>query len=642
MQYGDSRRWPGTAGPVLLLLAALGVGGSVELRAHAVQEGTVEPGRAVSALGDPSSTDALDRHLHRLVPFGFSGAVLVVEGGVRVHAAGYGRTDPQSERATTTETVFDVGSLSKQFTAAAVLKLEERGRLSVDDPIGDHLPGVSTDKRDVTIHQLLTHTSGLPAFHDTAGDYQAMTREEAERAILGADLRFAPGEDWAYSNSGYTLLAAIVERVSGRPFAAFLADELFGPAGLERTGLPFEARFEDRPVAHGYRGSEDLGSPTSRADTDELWALIGNGGVLCSLDDLARWDRALREGTVLSHGSVERLFSPHARVREGLHYGYGWYVEEGDEGETVLRHGGASDFGFAARWRRHVQRDLFVVVLVNRQPPGMDVSFAADAVRAAVEDLALEGYEGPASERVEVPPETVQVDEDLQRYAGHYVFEDGSLVSIAAAGDALRVEPQGPEAVRHLAFPAVSEEELNALGRLDRLADEILNGVTRDDYRALGRLLADSSRLDAYRDFVSGWWTEFQEDGGGPDDVETVGTVPMWWSPGDDRLATLIRATLDDRTQVFRLHWREGRVVGLGGGAIREPATTLFAPAEGGGFVGYHLGIRRPVDLSFQTADSGEVAGLRLETRGGTAVARRARGMIGPHDARARTQRYGS
>ncbi|MFW6202489.1 MAG: serine hydrolase domain-containing protein, partial [Gemmatimonadota bacterium] len=342
-----------------------------------------------------ASDPVLERDLRRLVPFGFSGAVLVTEEGRPFHAGGYGFADRGDGVPNTAATVFDIGSLSKQFTAAAVLALAERGRLSVDDSIPVHLPDVPADKRGITLHHLLTHTAGLPAFHDTAGDFQVMTRERAERAILDAELAFEPGGGWAYSNSGYTLLAAIVERVADRPFEAVLRGLLFEPAGLERTGLYFEPRLRDAPIARGYSDATDEGSPLEWTGTEELWALIGNGGVLSTAEDLARWDRALGEGAVLGAEARDRLFAPHVEVREGLHYGYGWYVEDGGDGPAgagpVVRHGGANDFSFAARWRHHADRDLLVLVLLNRQPPGMDVSFAADAVRDAVEAALFDG-----------------------------------------------------------------------------------------------------------------------------------------------------------------------------------------------------------------------------------------------------------
>jgi CubicO group peptidase (beta-lactamase class C family) len=482
---------------------------------------------------------------------------------------------------------------------------------------------VPDDKRDITIHHLLTHTSGLPPFHSFGadgvhGDFQVMHREEAERVIMARPLDFSPGEDWTYSNSGYTLLAAIVERVADRPFEAVLRSELLEPAGLTHTGLYFQPLWHDVAVARGYRESGDQGSPLEWTNTEELWGLIGNGGVLSTIDDLARWHRALQDGMVLPRHAVEELFAPHVQVRDGLHYGYGWYVEDGGNAGRVIRHGGANDFGFAARWRWYEDHNRVLFLLINREPPGMDVGLAADAVEEVLDAVAW-GRESELPPAVVPPTESIGLD----RYVGRYRLDEGAEVLVRTAESSLAVEARGPVPIRHLGFPAASNSELEAITRLDHLAEEIVDGMARADEAPLARAMADSSRVGSFWNYIIGWWREFEASGGMRHDVAVLGTVPSWWSLGDERLATIIVAQLGDRTEVFRLHWHDGRIVGLGGGAVREPATTLFAPTDSGDFIGYHLGIRQPVGLSFETNAMGEVEVLRLHTLAQTLTGRR-------------------
>ncbi|MFP4005032.1 MAG: serine hydrolase domain-containing protein [Alphaproteobacteria bacterium] len=585
-----------------------------------------QPSAGASEIADRSAgkdTVSLKSELVRLVPFGFSGAVLIADKNGRVHASGYGFADRDAARPNTAGTAFDIGSLSKQFTAAAVLKLSELGKLSVTDTIGGYLPRVPEDKRRITIHHLLTHTSGLPEFHDdpgrsdTHGDFQVMTREEAEQRILNAKLAFTPGEKWRYSNSGYTLLAAIVERVSKQPFETFLQEQLFRPAKMAHTGLYFQGLWDEASVAHGYTGASGRGAPVGWTETDELWALIGNGGVVSTIEDLERWDRALRNTSVLSRKSVKLFFTPHARVREGVHYGYGWLVDNSNSSEPVVRHGGANDFGFASRWRRNRKTGRLIVLLLNREPPGMDAGIAANTVLSALQ-LALRG------QTAGFPPETRQdIPGGADRYAGRYRLRTGDEFAVRSGGGSLVIEPLGPGAVRYLAFPGASSAEWEAVRELDRKAAEIIEGITKDDYGPFARALADPEDLDFFQEFISDWWNEFRQAGGKAEDVRVLGTVPMWWNPGDDRLATLLRASLGDRQEIFRLHWRGGAITNLGGGAIREPATTLAAPAKTGGFVAYHLGIRQPVLLSFETDSDGRVTGMHLKIQSGTVTAPR-------------------
>ena len=238
----------------------------------------------------------LDDYLTRAAALGFAGAVLVAEDGQVILRKGYGLADRQRGIPITPETVFDIGSITKQFTAAAILKLEEQGRLSVNDPIRYYLDGVPPDKAGITIHHLLTHTAGL---RDTFGDdYDVMSRDSLVALVLASDLLWEPGLRYRYSNAGYSLLGAIVEKLSGRPYERFLHDELFEPAGLTQTGYRLPAWPEER-IAHGYRLGLDWGSPLDKlwAEDGPYWNLRANGGLLSTVGDLYRWnDRLKRDG----------------------------------------------------------------------------------------------------------------------------------------------------------------------------------------------------------------------------------------------------------------------------------------------------------------------------------------------------------
>lgn len=245
----------------------------------------------------------------------------------------------------------------------------------------------------------------------------------------------------------------------------------------------------------------------------------------------------------------------------------------------------------------------------------MDASLAADALERVLEAVT-------SGKDLALPPEVPAPasSTDLERHAGRYRLEAGGEIVVRAAMGVLVVEPRGPVSTRHLAFPAASSSELETIARLDGQAEAIVDGMVRGDYEALAGVMADPSRVSAYRDYIAGWWKELEDDGGGREDVKVLGTTPSWWSLGDDRLATVIAVRVGERSEAVRLHWRDGRIAGLGGGAVREPATTLFAPTGRGDFVGYHLGIRQPVRLAFEDDEGGETHVLRLHTPGWTLV----------------------
>ena len=256
------------------------------------------------------ATAPIDRFVDRTVPDGASGTLVAMRGRRVVTCEGFGLADHAAGVAARCDTVYDIGSLTKQFTAAAVVKLEMLGRLDVQDPISDWLGPVPPDKAGVTVQQLLTHTSGLV---DTLGDdYQRLTRRQLVSRAIAAPLRTAPGTAYHYSNVGYSLLAVIIERASGTSYEQFLAGHLFRPAHMTQTGytLPDWQRSD---VAVEY---DALGRPQGRpfdhpwAASGPWWNLRGNGGILSTARDLARWHRALLDHRVLDRRAQRELFRP--------------------------------------------------------------------------------------------------------------------------------------------------------------------------------------------------------------------------------------------------------------------------------------------------------------------------------------------
>ena len=214
---------------------------------------------------------------------------------------GYGMADRENGVAYDAETVFDVGSITKQFTAAAILKLEMQGKLHVEDAIGKYLASVPEDKRGITLHHLLTHTAGLES--DFAGDYDPVSRDEYVKRILASKLRSKPGEVYFYANSGYSLLGAIVEIASGMPYEKYLRENLFLPAGMKDTGYKLP-NWPPTRVAVGYHDGKRWGRLTEKpwAGDGPYWALRANGGIHSTLDDLLRWHAALTGTRPLRRG----------------------------------------------------------------------------------------------------------------------------------------------------------------------------------------------------------------------------------------------------------------------------------------------------------------------------------------------------
>jgi CubicO group peptidase (beta-lactamase class C family) len=304
--------------------------------------------------------EMIDTYLEQLPPDYFSGAVLVAQDGNILLRGAYGMANENTPF--TPDTVVDAGSIAKQFTAAAVLRLQSEGLLQVSDTLSTLFTNVPDDKAEITLEHLLTHSSGLTEHSD--GDLVPLSRDEALARILALDLAFTPGTRYEYSNAGFTLLAIIIEKISGQPFTEYLHERLFQPAGLTSTGFYGEAQWTDRVVANGYFNGEDQGSPATWPGP--YWGLLGNGGVLTTVDDLYRWWNALRRGEVMSPDVVQELFVPRVREEEGTErfYGYGWSIEETAYGQRIGHNGGG--IGGNSILTTYIDEGLTLVILSNR------------------------------------------------------------------------------------------------------------------------------------------------------------------------------------------------------------------------------------------------------------------------------------
>lgn len=308
------------------------------------------------------------------LPKGPGATVLAARGSGVVYCESFGFADRARGIRCGRGTVYDIASNTKQFTAAAVLKLEMDGRVHVRDHLGDLLPDLPRAIRPLTVHQLLTHTSGLPEFlPDRYGDdYTPLSRAEMLKALAHTELRSRPGRAFHYSNLGYSLLAAIIEERSGTTYERFLVDRLFRPADLEETGYVRPRRPEsDTAVEYDEKG-KPAGRPNEQpwAPDGPYWNLRGNGGMLSTATDLLRWHVALNGNEVLSADARRKMFTPHAfedeASEDGLAYGYGWALETGTDGQRLAWHTGQSQVGGSySEIVRSVDGEALVVVSTN-------------------------------------------------------------------------------------------------------------------------------------------------------------------------------------------------------------------------------------------------------------------------------------
>ena len=372
----------------------------------------------------------IDAIFAREIEMGGPGAAVgVLRNGILVHRKAYGLADVEHGVALTPESVFRLASLTKQFTAAAVMLLAERGALDIDQPLETYLMGWRPRSEAITVRRLLNHTSGIWRHDSTEPDRTRrpnMPVAEILERIYAAPFEYGPGERYTYNNSGYQLLGAIVAAVSGREYDEFLRAEFFAPLGMTRTGV-FRHETVVPERARGYvRGRSGL----LNARPDAMNWSFAAGSLHSTLDDLARWDRAIRSGRVIKPATREAMLEP-TRLNDGslFPYGFGWGLGS-YAGRRLYHHTGGIS-GFATHMLHLRDEDLTTIVLSNRY------LFPIDQVTRAVLRAALDLPE-PASGKAELGADQLAACE------GRFSAASGLEHTFRRAGGGLALAPEGP------------------------------------------------------------------------------------------------------------------------------------------------------------------------------------------------------
>ena len=294
-------------------------------------------------------------------------AVIVIKEGKPLFAKGYGLAELEKKIPCTTNTNFRLASVTKQFTAMAVLILAEQGKLSLEDLLPKFFPEFPEYAKAITLRNLLTHTSGLTDYEDHIP--QGTTIPLSDRDVLfilrhQSKADFAPGAQFHYSNSAYALLALIVESVSGKTFPAFVKEKIFNPLGMTNS-IAYVAGLSCVPSrAYGYVNGI---SGWELSDQSVTSAVLGDGGIYSSVADLFKWEQALYTEKLISLKMLAGAFTAHSSQSDfkGSGYGYGWYVGNLRDTEHIWHYG--STCGFSTRVERFPPRRLSVIVLTNRR-----------------------------------------------------------------------------------------------------------------------------------------------------------------------------------------------------------------------------------------------------------------------------------
>ena len=561
----------------------------------------------------------LDAYLAGLVPFGFSGAVLVARDDQILLEKGYGRADDAAARDVTAATVFDVCSFTKQFTAAAILALEEQGKLRTEDPLLRHLVGVPSDKSAITLHHLLTHSAGID--DPPAEDYERAERDDYVRRVLASPLLWKPGSRYAYSNGGYSLLGALVEILSGQSYEQFLDARFFKPLGMSKTGYR-RSRWTAGEVAHGYADGREFGSPLDHPGPyreaepgrwpGPYWALATNGGVLSTVGELYRWSRALDGDKTLGAAARQKLFRPAVLAEEWgneTHYAYGWNVTRTPRGTTLIHHTGSSGTGFNAWVLRYVDEHATVVLLSNRIVEGVRLT---RGIHEAVDRILF--VSAPAS-----PPSASHrlTGDDAARVAGLYRLPSGETFLVEASEPGLLVSGRGDRAIVALAFGGQGEADAHR-GEQARI-DAIFRGLESGDLSSYRTALWSERRFDEEEARLRPWWARLARARGALRRCQVLGSGPheflrqIYVELSFERGANL--RVLVERNASGQL------AVRTDADAARLPEVYRFLPRSADAFESFSLRLASGTRIRFALDSRGPARALRVTTAGGDLVA---------------------
>ncbi len=425
----------------------------------------------------------INRYLSAMEALGFSGAIIVSEGDKVVLRKGYGFAERQARYPYTPNTVQSHGSITKQMTASAILLLESLGKLSVQDTINKYFNEVPENKKNITIHQLLTHSSGLPG--GIGPDDEPIAAQEYIDRAMAAPLQFSPGTNYGYSNTGYALLGILVERISGQPYETFLRKELLQPAGLTETGYILPEWNQDE-LAVGYRKGKRWGSVYKRGWLEDGpgWHLRANGGLHTTVDDMYLWFKSIiREQNVLSDETIERWTTGYVTESNGVSkYAYGWVVYDTEWGPMIAHSGSNGIFSADFVWLP--EKDLFFYIQGNT---------SRIPARGQRNRILAAAFDPDFSMPPLVEPDDNASSEDAEERVGTYHL-DGGLLELTADDTRLIAKLSGQSALdlilkpskkQRKQFAELNQRTMNAMNKLEEGEDDALKDIIDDGESAI-------------------------------------------------------------------------------------------------------------------------------------------------------------
>lgn len=527
----------------------------------------------------------LNEFMQRVAAWGYTGNILIAKDGKIIHRKGYGLANRAERIPFTENTVVEIGSNVKDFTKIAALQLLQQGKLNLDDPITKYFENVPADKASITIAQLLNHTAGFRGA--VAPDPEKISREEMIKIMFAAPLISEPGKEENYSNPGYSFVAAIIEKISGKSFEQYAQENIMKPAGMTKTGYVLP-EWKANEIAHSYVGENDQGSALDfpRFEDGNSWTMRGNGGFLSTLDDMYKlYDTLLHTEKILPDNLKEKMFR---------------------QNEPIMWVGGNGAHYFMFLY---VPAEKIVII-------GASTTAEMRATELSEQILPL-----VRGREYKLPPQTIKADKTtLAKYEGTYKLSNGSELNIAASEGKLLLTPTDQSGVSLLSgIDAAYTVELN---KLNERISRIVEGSSKGDFMLLFEAYGRAVPLEGIKARQGAFWQRLTQQFGAFKGYKILGTTSNQKSvgertSGEQNAQTTVRFDFEKGSSYAQYLSRNGKLVGVR--PLPKPSMMDFLPQTTTAFVKYDISTGETGSINFKINNDGSVNELVI---GGNAAAK--------------------
>jgi len=504
--------------------------------------------------------DILDDYMYKASAFGFSGGLLVEKNGEIILSKGYGFADKEYMVPFTDSTIIDIASCTKPFTSTAILKLYDEGKLDIKDKITKYFNDVPDDKTNITIHQLLSNSSGLSEYHFSSSDF---SRDEQVKGILNDKFEGEP-DKWYYSNSGFNLLAAIIEKVSKVPFEDYIRQNFINPLNINHAGFYGDKKWDDKFIGHSYNREKDYGS---FANNINKWSDKGAGNMASSMLDIYKFVKASMSNEFLKEDTYKKQFTKYVDLNKNWSYGYGWFIMNSYRNTKVFRFGGNNTpSGITIEVRIFPEENTMYILFCNEM---IDEIGLVRPLRDEIEKIMLEPNYENSLVKVNISPNRKQ----------NGGFEANKIISYK---NRIIIEPN----LNNYIIKTENQEVINAITNQTPERKKLFLELNKKTNTLFKQLVAGTYEDKELQDY---YWNKIKIK-----DFEVLCTLPMDEDTGD---VTFVRVWKPEGQYIFRCLWDDNEFNYINDEADELPSWNLVKVGDNN-FVGFDLILKKQFKIT--------------------------------------------